>query len=140
MDNALNSDLAVLLFVGKVSRSFEVLGQRIELQSLDSDTLSDLAAQCSGLDVLARERRYSILSVTHSLTQVGGYTFKTFEERRQFVGKLQQPVLDLFIGHYLTLREDQKRLVEEKLADIKKSQPIQSPVASGVSSSNSQDT
>lgn len=136
----LASEMAALIFVGKLSRVFEVLGQKVEFQTLDSQTLSEIAGQCSGLDVLARERRYSILSVAYSLARIGNYTFTKLEEKLNWVGRLQEPVLDLFVGHYVALRKEQRRLVDERADEIKKSPPIQSPVDSGDSSSSSQGT
>lgn len=137
-DSIVDTDLARLLFVGKIADTFKVLDQEVELESLDSDTLREIAVRCSGLDVIAREQTSRIMSIAHSLKRVGRYTFKSYEEALKFVRLLQDPVLDLFLSHYIDLRRRQRKVVEDLEEELKKSQATSLPEVSGESSKDSQ--
>jgi len=130
-EQAWNSVLTELIFVGKIAREFQVLGQPVEMRTLDAETEAQIRVRCSGLDLLARESRLRILTVAHSLTRVGNYTFESQDEKLKFVGQLKDRVLDIFVGHYQALLQAEAEAVKDLEEQIKKSAAPPSPGASG---------
>lgn len=136
----LDSNIAHFIFVGTVSRTFEILGQEVEFHSLETGDLDSIRAACSGLDLMAKDIRLGRLYVSYAICRVGNYTFPSLDEKKDFVSRLKEPVLQLFVNHYMQMLEEQRRTVAEEVELIKKSQSNQSPEESGQSSSNSQGT
>jgi hypothetical protein len=142
-DHLMGGPLGALLFTGKISHVFEMLGVEVEYHTLDVGALTEIAVQCNGLDVYARDRKLSLISIVHALHRVGNYTFgddtKGMDEKRMWVRQLQEPVQDMLVEEYVKMRQEQRRLVEEKIDELKKLQPTQSAGASGESSVSSPD-
>jgi len=141
-DHLMSGPLGMLLFTGKIAHVFSVLGVEVEFHTLDVGALTEIAVQCNGLDVYARDRKLSLTSIIHALHRIGNYTFgddaKGVEEKRMWVRQLQEPVQDMLVEEYVKMRQQQRKEVEEKFDDIKKSQPGSARLAeSGESSVSS---
>jgi len=129
-----------LLFVGTFEHPFKLLDADIVYETLDGGQLTDIAAQCSGLDRIAHERRWEELALAAALKSVDGYTFAVDNReaaKLKWVRLLNEYLRGIMLENYIEMRERQKKAVDEAIAEIKKSQPNQSLADSGGSSDSS---
>lgn len=137
-----SGDLVKLLFEGRAQETFNILktdkkpeGHVVILRTLDVGEEERVQAQCSGLDIIARQHRFRLYSMVYALVSIDGYTFGTgdpsLKERLEFISNLQPTVFEFLAGLYFDLQDKTTARVKESLDGIKKSQPDQSPESSG---------
>jgi len=137
-----SGDLAKLLFEGRAQETFFLFktdenpkGYVIVLRTLDAGEEDQILARCSGLDMVSRQYRHRLYSLAIAIISVEGYNFGTGEENLQervdYVSNLQTPVFEFLSSLYYDLCDNTAARVKEKLDNIKKSPPDQSPGPSG---------
>jgi hypothetical protein len=100
----LRKDLEELVNVGKKEQKVTILGKEVILRLLDAGDNIECMKACVGLDVFAREKELKVQTLSRSVISINGLLVQT-EELLEFFRRLQEPVLNIFMDSYMTLRE-----------------------------------
>lgn len=114
----MSSGLDTLIFFGQKRQVFNILGQRVELELLDSAADAEVQKNVSGYDIFTREILMEIEILSRAIRSVNGQTFSSEADVRQFVLRLQPPVRGCITTHYRQMRDLQMMEIEEKRREL----------------------
>lgn len=108
-----------LIFIGSVEETYKLFGKEWTLKTLTSDEILTAASSTSEYDALARINAIKIAQLSRSVVKVDGLELKDVNEKIEFLGKMQQPLVDLLYSKYEELQKKQDESLKEMDSDIK---------------------
>lgn len=108
-----------LLFVGTVKETYKIFGKEWVLKTLTSDEQLQATSSTSDYDNVSRINALKIALLSRSICEIDGVELKDLREKIEFLGKLQQPVVDMLYVKFNELQKEQNKSIEEMDSEIK---------------------
>lgn len=108
-----------LIFIGTNKQTYTIFGKEWTLKTLTSDEQLQATSSTSDYDNVSRLNALKIALLSRSLCEINGTELEDISEKIQFLGKLQQPVVDMLYVKFKELQAKQDSELKEMSADIK---------------------
>lgn len=108
-----------LIFVGVVKETYKIFGKEWTLKSLTSDEQLQATSSTGDYDNVSRISALKIALVARALCEIDGVQLDDVSEKITFLGKMQQPVVDMLYNKYTDLQSKQNDALKEMSVDIK---------------------
>lgn len=108
-----------LIFVGVVKETYKIFGKDWTLKSLTSDEQLQATSSTGEYDNVSRINALKIALVSRALCEIDGVELDDVSEKITFLGKMQQPVVDMLYSKYTDLQSKQNDALKEMGNDIK---------------------
>lgn len=113
-----------LIFIGDIKETYRLFGKDWTLKTLTMDDQLKATSSTRDYDNVSRLNALKVALIARSLIEVNNNELKDLSEKIDFLGKLQQPLVDLLYEKYTDLQSKQdealKLMNEEGNDDIKK--------------------
>lgn len=108
-----------LLFVGTLKETYKIFGKEWVLKTLTSDEQLKATSSTGDYDNVSRINALKLALLARSLCEIDGVELNDFKEKIEFLGKLQQPVIDMLYIKFNELQTKQDQALKEMDQDIK---------------------
>lgn len=108
-----------LIFIGTNKETYTIFGKEWTLKTLTSDEQLQATSSTSDYDNVSRLNALKIALLARSLCEINGTELDDISEKIQFLGKLQQPVVDMLYVKFKELQSKQDQELKEMSSDIK---------------------
>lgn len=108
-----------LIFVGNLKETYKLFGKDWTLKTLTSDEQLSATSSTRDYDNVSRINALKLALISRSLIEVNSIELKDINEKIEFLGKLQQPIIDLLYEKYAELQRKQDETLKEMEDDIK---------------------
>lgn len=108
-----------LLFVGTVKETYKIFGKSWVLKTLTSDEQLAATSSTSDYDNVSRINALKIALLSRSLCEIDGTELKDVKEKIEFLGQLQQPVIDILYLKFNELQKEQDKSLKNMEEEIK---------------------
>lgn len=110
-----------LIFVGSVKETYKLFNRDWTLKTLTADEQIQATSSTRDYDNISRLNALKVALVARSLTEVNGVELKDISEKIEFLGALQQPLIDMIYEKYLELQKKQDESLKGMGEEIKNS-------------------
>ena len=106
-----------LIFIGVVKETYKVFGKSWTLKTLTADENLQAITSTRSYDDLSRSNAVKIAALARSIVEVDNVELTDLNEKIEFLGKAQQPLIDMLYEKFGELQNSQ----EESLKDLEES-------------------
>lgn len=108
-----------LVFIGVTKETCKLFGKEWTLKTLSSEEILSATASTADYDNLARINALKRATLARAIIELNGVELKDIPEKIEFLGQMQQPLIDILYGKYEELQKKQNDALKEMEVDIK---------------------
>lgn len=108
-----------LIFIGTLKETYKIFGKEWTLKTLTSDEKLQATSSTGDYDNVSRINALKIAFLARALCEIDGVELKELKEKLEFLGNLQQPVVDMLYIKFDELQKKQDESLKEMEEDIK---------------------
>lgn len=108
-----------LIFIGEVKETYTVCGKQWVLKTLTSEEQLTATASTRDYDNISRVNALKRAYLARSIIEVDNIPLRDINEKIEFLGTLQQPIIDLLYDKYLDVQKKQDEELKDFEDDLK---------------------
>lgn len=108
-----------LIFIGTLKETYKIFGKEWVLKTLTSEEKLQATSSTSDYDNVSRINALKLAFLSRSLCEIDGVELNEIKEKLEFLGNLQQPVVDMLYIKFDELQKKQDESLKEMEQNIK---------------------